>query len=148
MSRQNIYQALVKDGVISTSIRDLIAHCIARYDGKIITITVQEKEKLRSVKQNRFYFGAIIPAIRQWLFDNGINFDAEQAHEFVVRQVWKWTDTIEMPDGTVYETRLSSTKLPTKEWENRIEITRQYFADKGLILPFPNEQEERYMLAG
>jgi hypothetical protein len=148
MTRTHTYQALVKDGYISTSIRSVIARCIAEYNGKVVTITIQEKEKLRSIKQNKFYWKMIIPAIRQYLFDNGINFDAEQAHEFVVRHVWKWTDAIEMPDGTMYETRLSSTKLPTKEWENRIEITRQYFAEKGLILPHPNEGKDNYILAG
>jgi hypothetical protein len=110
-------------------------------DGKQARVVLSWHLKKRTTKQNRFWFGCCIPVIREWLLDQGINLDAEETHEFCVRHVWKHTEVVFVGD-VPFERRLSSTKLSTKEWEERIEVSREYFGEKGLPLPYPNEASQ------
>lgn len=111
-------------------------------EGKQVRATISWNLKKRSQPQNRFYFGPVIQCVREWLNEQGYNFDATETHEFIVRHIWKYTE-VTMIDGVPYEKRLSSTKLSTKDWEDNIEKVRQYGAEHGFFVPFPNEGESQ-----
>lgn len=132
------FRVKVTGGRINDTLRQHIADYVTKYDGKIIEITIKEYKKQRSRSQNAYWWKVVIPAVRLWFLDLGIVFDAEECHEFIVRNVWKYTSVIVMPDGAPYERRLSSTTLSVSEWEQYMMITKAYFAEKGLILPDPH----------
>jgi hypothetical protein len=148
MNHKRNFHAKVTQGRIVEALRKTIADCIAKFDGKIITISIEEKKKQRSNKQNRFYRGFIVPAIKDWLFEQGTNLTLDETHDWVVKRVWKYTEYVDTPDGEPYEKRRSSTEPDTVLWEQFQDVTRSWFADKGLMLPFPQEYREEYMLAG
>lgn len=133
----------VNDGKLAVSVSVSIKNLLKMYDGKKVSIAITEHKKKRSVNQNAFYWGVLLPAVRLWLYEQGINFDAEETHEFVVRHIWKHTELINL-DENLYERRLSSKNLNTMEWEQYMDLTRQWAAEKGFELPFPNE----YLFAG
>lgn len=120
----------------SVQIRD----ALPLFNGKTIKITIEEKKKQRSPKQNRFYFGPMIQAVRLWLLDHGSVFSAQDVHEYLWRNVLKETEIVVMPDGSSFERRLSSADSTTKDWEKRMDIIRAWAAQRNLQLPFPNEE--------
>jgi hypothetical protein len=59
----------------------------------------------------------------------------------VVKNVWKHTEFVEL-FGIITEKRKSSTESDTKLWEIYQDITRAFFANLGLQLPFPVRKED------
>ncbi len=136
------FTAKAENGKLPDHVARQIGAAIRELAGRFVQVTVGEYVPTRSQNQNRFYFGVVIPAIQEHLAQFGAVLSPEEAHDWVVKKIWKHCELVQMPDGGVYEKRLSSTKLTTKEWEDKIELTRAYWAERGLILPFPNEFTE------
>jgi len=130
----------VINGKLTDFVMNGIIGEISALNGEIVKVTVEKAKKLRSQKQSRFYRGVIVELVRAWLFEQGVNLDKDETHEWIVRRVWKFTEDKIMPDGSVFEVRRSSKEADTKLWELYQDVTRQYFAEKGLILPFPREE--------
>lgn len=129
-------------GKLPQGIRETLAALFPVYAGKVIKLSISESKKYRSNPQNRFWFGAMIPAIKEWFMEHGHNFSAEEIHEYMVKRVWKHTQIV-LIENEPYERRLSSADLSTIEWEKYMDITRHWGAERGLILPFPHEHFER-----
>ncbi len=140
MEKSHTYYSEVSNGKLNKYVQMAIVSCISDYEGKKIKIVIGELKRERSLKQNAFWWSAMIPLIRSWLMEQGIVFDAETTHEFCCTHIWKHTTVTLMPDGTPYEHRLSSTKLNTNQWEEFMEITRAWFAERGLVIPFPERE--------
>lgn len=107
--------------------------------GKQARVSLSWNTKKRSLRQNSFWFGPVLSAVRNWMHEQGYNFSAEETHDYLVRHVWKHTEVV-MVENTPYERRLSSTKLSTADWEKMIDITRLWASERGFIVPFPNEE--------
>ena len=133
------FTAKVTNGKFPESEAKMIGHRIKEFDGKFLTIELREFHPTRSNQQNRFVFGVIYPAIKAHLQKFGAVMSIEEIHEFTVARVWCHTQAVVMPDGEVYTKRLSSTKLSKAEWQEFIEVTRAYWAERGLMLPHPND---------
>lgn len=139
MTKPRKFTAKAQNGKLPDHVARQIGMAIKEMAGKFVQVTVGEYVPTRSKNQNRFYFGVVIPAIQEHLAQFGAVLSPEDVHDWCVREVWKHTTVIIMHDDTPYMKRLSSTNLTTKEWENKIELTRAYWAERGLILPFPHE---------
>jgi hypothetical protein len=133
------FTAGVKEGKLPVEVAKSIGRAIAELDGRFCQVTVGEYVPIRSISQNKFYFGVVIPEIQAHLAQFGAVLSPDDIHEWTVREVWKHTEPVIMHDGSVYMKRLSSTKLTKAEWEDRIEMTRAYWAERGLMLSYPNE---------
>lgn len=131
---------MLDSGRIPDGIKHTLSVLFPAYAGKVLRLSIEEVKKRRSNKQNRFWYGVMIPAIRAWFLEHGYNFDAQEVHEYMVRRVWKHTEVVFI-ENEPYERRLSSTELTPHEWEVRLEITRAWGAERGLILPFPREDD-------
>lgn len=131
---------VMDNGKLPEGIKHTLGELFPKYAGKKIRLTIEEAGNTRTPPQNRFWFGVCIPVIRDWFYEQGYNFDATDVHEYMVRKVWKCTEVMFI-EGEPYERRLSSTKLTTVEWEQRIDLSRAWCAEKGIILPFPNEAD-------
>lgn len=110
-------------------------------DGKNVRITLEEVKRRRSDKQNRYYWGVIIPMVTEMFLDTGNTLDGEQVHEFLKEHVGALKDVVSDPHGVIHSVVRSSTKLTTAEWEDYMERVRAWAADFGLIIPLPNEVE-------
>jgi len=134
------FEGVISKGHMPPHIRSNIATLFSSMEGKRIRLKIEEAKKKRSLKQNSFYFGSIVPAVRQYMLkEQGQNLSLEETHDMIVKYVWKFTKWVEMPDGGRVEVRRSSTEADTMGWEEKIELTRAYFAPVGLQLPYPNE---------
>ncbi|TAK97730.1 MAG: hypothetical protein EPO08_20840 [Rhodospirillaceae bacterium] len=140
MNRTTQFVSQVTGGKLENPVaRAGIADALKRLEGRKAKVTVEEYKKTRSNNQSRFYRGVIVPAIRDWLIDQGWNLSLDEVHDFLVREVWKFTKYETLPDGTSVEVRKSSTEADTALWEQFQTITRERFARMGLQLPFPHE---------
>lgn len=102
-----------------------------------VKITIDATKK-RSENQNNFYRGFIVPAVRDFSFHvNGNNLTLDETHHDIIRYVWKHTEYRKTFNGELVEERKSSTESDTQLWEIYQDITRAYFANLGLQLPFP-----------
>ena len=133
-------QSSVYNGKLSDQARQMIMQALRSMEGKQIEIVVKEKKKKRSLSQNAFYWGCVIPAITNMFRDYGNNVDNEQVHEFLKSEVGKMNQTIMLPDGEVKEICGSSAALKTMEFENYLTKVRAWAAEWGVIIPMPNEE--------
>lgn len=130
---------MTPEGKLPEGIKVTLARSLPAFAGRKMRFTFEEAKKQRSIKQNRFYFGPMINAVRLWLLDNGSVFSASDVHEYLWRNVLKETEMVVMPDGSTFERRLSSKDSTPADWEKRMDILRAWGAERGLELPFPNE---------
>ena len=138
-----IYSA-VENGNLTRN-RPLLTNAIKSLEGKNVTITIERTKKKRSNPQNSFYYGVVVPLIRQGLNDLGHFYTNNQAHEIIKQYV---ADTA--PDVIVEELNLngltsrrvkSTSELTTSEFMDYVEVSSQFAADYlNIVIPTPGEQ--------
>lgn len=133
-----------KEGRISDMARKTIADLIAKVPGRKIKITIALYKKSRSNNQNAFYWGCVVPLIKNMFTEAGNNVTDVQVHLFLKMHVGGLTKKVVLPDGEVISVVDTSTKLTTTEWEIYITKIRAWSSEFDLIIPFPNEEKENY----
>ena len=133
------FDATVTNGKLPDGIRMMIAQAIAALDGKRITITVAVAKKRRSLNQNAFYWGSVVPLVIELFAEHGTDIDADQCHEYLKKHVMGISEVVKAPDGTQHIVAGKSRDLATVEWENNMEKIRAWAAQYGKAIPFPNE---------
>jgi nitrite reductase/ring-hydroxylating ferredoxin subunit len=125
----------------------LIVEEIKKHDGKTIQITVEEFNPQRSGQQNKYYWAVVIDAIWKWFKECGHPQSREDIHEYLWLKVCNWSKVMFDPDtGEYMEIRKSSTKASTKQWEENMEIIKQWASEKGIFIPDPMPKEyEQYL---
>jgi hypothetical protein len=139
MRDELIVQSLVTGCRLDGASREAIKKALERMEGKRVRIALSEVKKRRSLSQNRFYFGVVIPIIRSMFEKAGTFADSEEVHTYLKSRVGKMEKRIALPDGSQWYTIGSSSKLTTGEWEDFITAIRAWAADFGVIVPIPNE---------
>lgn len=137
--------ALVTDGKLPPPVSNAIRGLLRRMEGKRVVVSVREWKKKRSLKQNRFYFDAVLDAVIAVFREHGTIIDKEEAHEFVQVELLKRTKTITGPDGRAMTVRRSSADKESSQWEEDNEVVRQWAASWGHVIPRPNEHLEGFM---
>ena len=104
----------------------------------IVTLTLSKSGK-RSSMQNRYYFGGVIPIVRQGLKDMGIVMSTEQTHSLLKFRFLK--QEFISNDGEVIESIGSTTELSKQEFNEYIERIKQWAAEYlNIQIPDPEEQ--------
>lgn len=133
------YIAEVKDGKVPAGVSQAIRDILAGMSGKSIVIRLSEYRKRRSLKQNRFYFGIVVPLILDMFTEAGNNTDEDEVHEYLKEHVGKLVTVMEDPSGVRHKVVRSSRSLTTAEWEDYITKIRAWAAEFGIAVPMPNE---------
>lgn len=136
------YNAIVNDdGVLHIIHRAKFDDDIARlFKGKDITITIERKHKKRSGNQNRYYWGAVIPIVKQGLYDAGIILSSIETHELLKENCNK-TEIVNERTGVVIERSGSTAALTPSEFMDY--MTRvKYFCLEFLNVTIPEPQEQ------
>lgn len=128
----------VSGGKLSLYSRSLFLENIKTFEGKDIEIVIRKAGK-RSNSSNKFYWGAVIPIVKQGLKDMGIILSTERVHDLLKLKFLK----IEVADhnGEVIEMIRGSSELNTEEFSSFIEQIKQWASEYlGVVIPEPNEQ--------
>lgn len=133
-----------------TSWERFINNIAETFPGKRIKVLVEQKRKIRSLPQNRYYFGVIVEEFRQAVFEQwGDDIGKQEAHETLKRHC----NYEEICNRETGEVKLGKNNLPlilvkstadltTAEVEQYYERCRkliyEYF---NVQVPLPNEQK-------
>lgn len=107
-----------------------------------------ESNKTRSSPQNRYYFGCVLPLVKDGLIEIGYReiSNNEQVHELMKFMFLKKNIVNEIT-GEVIETVGSTTGLSTIEFNEYIDRIAQFSAEMlGVVIPEPNSQTELFKL--
>lgn len=107
-------------------------------DGKY-TVDITRLSK-RSLPQNNFYWGVVIPLMKKSFLDLGHELTAEEVHDFL-KSKFNVKEIVNDGTGEVNQIPLSTTRLTKSEFSgyiNRIQIFASQFLN--VYIPDPNEQ--------
>lgn len=132
--RRVTLETKVVGGSVPTETWGYIKKALAQHEGKIATITIDRKKRVRSTPQLRYYHGVCIPLITSFMRGTGLDVDKDDVDAYLrinVLKVRKKIGDTWVPGHTV--------KLSTAEMEERLESLRQWGAEVGCDIPMPNE---------
>lgn len=131
--------AKVTQGLLSPQARQAILSYLKGHDGKNVVIEAKRYHKKRSLSQNAFYWGVVVPFVSSIFAEHGEILDAEEVHAYLKEHVGKMSRVVLQPDGSRVRVVRSSKELTTAEWEEYIKIISIWCGSNGFMLPSPNE---------
>lgn len=132
----------VENGKFKRNI-SLIKKAVQNFEGKEIEITIKRKYKQRSLPQNAFYWGVIIPMFQELINEHwGEIKSSEEIHEILKSQC-NYTEKVNQQTGEITKIPQSTTELTTAGWLEYEQKIRQFAMDFfHATIPEPNEQLE------
>lgn len=115
----------------------------AKNAGKDFTIKLERKKKSRSSMQNAYYWGVVLPTVRDRLAELGNEFSLQDTHE-ALKAKFNLVE-IKNNDEVSDEFVQSTSKLSTTEFMDYIDKVQRWANQfLGIIIPQPNEQIKLY----
>jgi len=122
--------------------KGLFEQTLKHYAGKNIRIRIAKWTKIRSLPQNSYYWGGLIPQVIGALVDNGINrndLNSEIVHDMLKMKFLK--RELVSKEGEVIEYVLQTSKLTTEEFSIYIDDIVQWSAETlSYVIYLPSEQ--------
>lgn len=136
------YFGKVDDGKLTIFSRGEMLKDINKVGEASIELIIRFAGK-RSGQQNKYYWSAIIPIVRDGLKKVGIEMSKEQTHE-LLKYKFLMREFI-TSDGDILKSIGSSKELNKQEFSEYKESIQQWASEYlGIIVPDPNEQIELY----
>lgn len=136
---KHVIQSTVKDGNLTRN-RNQLKDIIKSFEGQNVVISIEKVKKKRSNPQNAYYYGVIIPIMRNALKDAGYIMTNESVHDMLKLRFLKETILLNEDTGECIERIKSTTELSTSGMMDYFaEITvfaAEYF---NVQVPEPNE---------
>jgi hypothetical protein len=130
----------VKNGRFFYNI-DRVLQIVKSFEGKEIELTFNPINKKRSISQNGYYWGVVIPIMQNTMIDIGNLMDNEDVHLLLRAKFLKEILAVDENTGEVCERVKSTTELSTFEFNQYITKIRMWAIDFfGVEIPEPNEQ--------
>lgn len=133
----------VEKGVLKISNRKQFDADLAGFEGSRVIISLKKYTRSRTNLQNAFYWGNFMQEQIECFKERwGETYRKEQVHDWNKSNFWA-EDHIDEESGEVIKKPASSTNYSTIEWEEKMEIIRQWFRQvMEWELPFPEKQSE------
>ena len=134
------YFGKVDDGKLTIFQRNDMVSGLQNLGSGFVEIIIRLAGK-RSSPQNRYYWGAMLPIVKEGLKGVGIEMSKEQTHEMLKYRFLK--REFITTDGDILQSIGSTTELSTKEFNEYIESIQIWSAEYlNVNIPDPNEQTE------
>lgn len=95
--------------------------------------------KNRSLRQNKYYWGIVLPQYMRFREVNGDIMSVEKAHSALQLDVGHFS-YITTTNRTVYVEPTGTSHLTAAEFETYLERVRNFAIQEGFYVPLPNEQ--------
>lgn len=123
---------------------EAVGKVLYNWRGKELQISVERFYKNRSLRQNRYLHGVIVPCIRNHFREvEGVDLNIEEVKSFVYTKILghrMYSKIILEEEVIVFEGKRFS-QMKTVEFNEAVEIVQQYFNNPetniGLIIPDP-----------
>lgn len=131
----------VREGKLQKNISELIAKALPTFNGKRVVILIKKLSAKRSDQQNKFYHAYYIQSQIDCFKERwGEIFTKDQVHTWNLNNIWH-KEVIDETTGDLYKIPGSSKTKNKIEFEERLEMGRQFFWNKfDWQLPFPEQQ--------
>lgn len=135
------YFSEVKNFKLQKNVSELIAKELKQYEGKRVRIKIERSYNKRSDRQNKFYHGVFILSQKDCFKERwGEIYLPAQIHNWNTNNIW-CNEKVNEITGEILKMPDSSTKPSKFEFEERLEMCRQFFRKQfEWELPYPNEQ--------
>lgn len=123
--------------------RNLIINTIKSLEGKKVLITIEKLKKSRSLEQNRYYFGAVLPLVQDGLYEaTGEMKNTEEIHYGILLKMFApEKEIVNINTGECITEKLSSSQMSTTQFmEYILEIQKWAAEFLGIDIPNPNEK--------
>lgn len=118
-----------------------IQQIVKSFEGKEIVLTFSKLNKKRSQKQNSYYWGVVIPIMKNTMLEIGNPMDEDDIHLMLRVKFLKEIISINEETGEVCERVKSSAELSTVQYMNFMSEIRFWALDFfGVDIPEPNEE--------
>lgn len=140
-----VYFGSVKDGALKISNRNNLLLDLKSLEGKEIEIKISKKKKTRSDSQNKYYWGCVVPIVKQGLIDAG--YEREKinnslvVHDFLKSMFCKKIELISVDTGEILFLPPTTTSNSTTQMMEYFEDIKRWCAEfLGISIPDPGEQ--------
>ena len=106
------------------------------YEGKKVDILIERHKDKRSNPQNRYWWGVMLKHIQEFMNELGHDHSVQDWHDYYVNKGYfgyKDIMNIRVPKG--------SSESTTLEFNEAVEKIRREWAERGLAIPDPNQEE-------
>ncbi|MDR6734222.1 hypothetical protein [Sphingobacterium sp. 2149] len=140
-----IYFGSVKDGALKIRNKNALVLDLQSLEGKEIEIRISKKKKTRSNEQNRYYWGVVVPIVKQGLIDAGYSREkinnSEVIHELLKSMFCPKEELINEDTGEILFLPPTTTSNSTSQMMDYFEDIKRWCAENiGVYIPDPNEQ--------
>ncbi len=109
------------------------------FEGKKVTIYIEEFSNLRSVRQNKYLWGVVYPLAVEGFKDIGYDVNDEDVHGIFGEMFLKQTRINEVTGEEISFVQ-STTRMSTKAFEEYTERIRRFAIENlNMGIPLPNE---------
>tara|TARA_R100000231_G_scaffold82771_1_gene63223 strand:+ start:199 stop:642 length:444 start_codon:yes stop_codon:yes gene_type:complete len=137
-------RATVKNGSLQILKNDYIKPILQSMENKELVVVLNEYHQKRTTQQNRWYWGVVIPTIIQFVKEESSReYEKEDIHDYNVTELLRpRIHTRDVLDRQVitYEVKRVSA-MTTKEFADFVERLQQHWAERGLVIPDPDQKE-------
>lgn len=137
------YKATTKGkfGITGFNLVEWLEDICRIYKDMDLTITVQKRRKVRSSEQNRYYWGIVLPLVRDGFEELGDRVTNEQVHEFLKGKFLPSVEIVKEDTAEIVRIPGSTTILTTSQAMDYYAQIQQFAAEfLGVYIPDPNEQ--------
>ena len=130
----------IENGTLKFKQRSTVLSDIAQMrDGEYV-MTIERKRRKRSLMQNAYYWGVVVPLVKEGLLDVGYRMTTEAVHEYLKGQ-FSITEIVNERTGEVLKSIGSTSEMTTsKMMDYFAEITQWAAEYLNVQIPQPNEQ--------
>lgn len=120
-------------GKFSADDKDLLRRAFWPHEGKRVELTVKRHRKNRTLPQNNYYWGVVVPMVGDAIGES----DLEAIHEVLKREHNYYIKPVGKQEIRV---PMSTADLNTAEFEEYLEKIRRWASEwLSLYIPLPNE---------
>ncbi len=137
---RHIFYAKVEGGELKIVRKNDYKEAIDSFEGQQVQITIEKKKKTRSLSQNAYYFGVVIPMIQAGLKEQGMKMLKDEVNE-LLKSKFLQREIVNENDGEIFKYVAGSSELSTSEFMDYIAEIQQFAAEYlNINIPSPGEQ--------
>lgn len=141
------YNAKIEGGKLKLTNKSGFINDIGVFEGKEVVLTVERKKNKRSLQQGRYYWGCVVPIVKEGLIDMGWERDkigsSERVHELLKHLFCAKIELANEVTGEVIEMPPTTTELTTTGMMDYIDDIQRWAAEfLGIHIPDPGQQVE------
>ncbi|WP_099368107.1 hypothetical protein [Sphingobacterium sp. 1.A.4] len=139
------YFGSVENGSLKIRNRNSLILDLKSLEGKDVEIKISRKKKTRSLNQNSYYWGCVIPIVKQGLIDNGFDRSiinsTSVVHEFLKSMFCPKVEVVNEETGEILTLPPTTTNVSTVQMMEYFADIQQWASEKlQLIIPNPGEE--------